>query len=91
MLRRNSQECKSGHSLTLRFRKGETLWLPLHMALLPVPLPTPPRPTSKGFFTIVFEALAASQMKRAERELTRYRHLLPHAGDGNEDEPFGGW
>jgi hypothetical protein len=46
---------------------------------------------SKGFFTIVFEALAASQMKRAERELTRYRHLLPHAGDGNEDEPFGGW
>ena len=46
---------------------------------------------SKGFFTIVFEALAASQMTRAERELTRYRHLLPHAGDGNEDEPFGGW
>jgi hypothetical protein len=45
----------------------------------------------KGFFMIVFEAIAASQSKRAERELVRYRHLLPHAGDGNEDEPFGGW
>jgi hypothetical protein len=42
---------------------------------------------SKGFFTIVFEAIAESQMKRAERELARYRHLLPDS----EDEPFGGW
>ena len=46
---------------------------------------------SKGFFTIIFEAIAASQRKRAERELVRYRHLLPHAGEGNEDEPFSGW
>jgi hypothetical protein len=33
---------------------------------------------SKGFFTIVLEAIAESQTKRAERELARYRHLLPH-------------
>ena len=43
---------------------------------------------SKGFFTIVYEAIAASQMKRAERELARYRHLMAQE---NEDEPFGGW
>ena len=54
---------------------------------------------SKGFFTIVLEAIAESQMKRAERELDRYRHLLPHdfalqrdrLRAQSEDEPFGGW
>jgi hypothetical protein len=54
---------------------------------------------SKGFFTIVLEAIAESQTKRAERELARYRHLLPHDFAlqrdrllaRNEDEPFGGW
>ena len=43
---------------------------------------------SKGLFTMVFEAIAESQKKRAARELARYRHLLPQE---NEDEPFGGW
>ena len=51
---------------------------------------------SKGFFQIVFEAIAESQIKRAERELARYRHLLPPGFTLNgekygEDEAFGGW
>jgi hypothetical protein len=51
---------------------------------------------SKGFFTIVLEAIAESQMKRAKRELARYRHLLPSGFTLNgekygEDEAFGGW
>ena len=41
----------------------------------------------KGVFTMLFEAIAASQMKKAELEVARYRHLLA----GHEDEPFGGW
>ena len=41
----------------------------------------------KGVFTMLFEAIAASQMKRAEREIAQYKNLLAHA----EDEPFGGW
>ena len=54
----------------------------------------------KGFFARVFDAIAASQMKRVERELASYRHLLPHdsplrqgkAGSRSEDQlPFGGW
>ena len=53
----------------------------------------------KGFFTTVLEAIAETQMKRAERELDRYRHLLPHDFAlqrdrllaQSEDEPFGGW
>jgi hypothetical protein len=44
---------------------------------------------SKGLFTMLFEAIAASQMKKAEAEVARYRHLL--AQDGNEELPFGGW
>jgi hypothetical protein len=48
--------------------------------------------TSKGFFTVVLEAIAESQMKRAQRELAHYRHLLPHdSALRSEDEPFGGW
>jgi hypothetical protein len=53
----------------------------------------------KGFFARVFDAIAESQMKRAERELALHRHLLPR--DFNFDpmnwsgrdgqEPFGGW
>ena len=47
---------------------------------------------SKGFFTIMLEAIAESQMKRAKRELARYRYLLPHDSElRSEDEPFGGW
>jgi hypothetical protein len=47
----------------------------------------------KSFFARVFDAIAASQMKRAERELARYRHLLPadFKLGGDEEEPFGGW
>lgn len=41
----------------------------------------------KGVFTMMLEAIAASQMKRAEREIARYRYLLPREGD--EPLPFG--
>ena len=40
----------------------------------------------KGVFTMMIEAIAASQMKKAEREIARYRYLLPRAGD--EPLPF---
>jgi hypothetical protein len=43
----------------------------------------------KGLFTMLFEAIADTQMKRAERELARYQHLVARKSD--EDEPFGGW
>jgi len=42
----------------------------------------------KGVFTLLFEAIAQSQMKRAERELARYRYLI---ADRNDNEPFGRW
>ncbi len=44
---------------------------------------------SKGLFTMLFEAIATSQMQRAERELARYHNLVADKPD--EDEPFGGW
>jgi len=44
--------------------------------------------TRKGLFTMIFEAIVASQMIRAEREVARYRHLLPKK---NKDEPFVSW
>jgi hypothetical protein len=55
--------------------------------------------TGKSIFARVLDAIAESQMKRAERELDRYRHLLPHEfalqrdrlWSRCEDEPFGGW
>lgn len=54
--------------------------------------------TRKNIFVRVFDAIAASQLKRAERELARYRHLLPHDFDvharlwsRDEDGPVGGW
>ena len=43
---------------------------------------------SKGVFTMIFEAIAASQMKKAEVEVARVRHLL--ARDDNDELPFGG-
>lgn len=43
----------------------------------------------KGLFAMMFEAIAASRMKQAEREIARYRYLL--ARDDNEELPFGGW
>ncbi len=44
---------------------------------------------SRGLFTMLFEAIANSQMQRAERELARYQNLVARTSD--EDEPFGGW
>ena len=41
----------------------------------------------KGVFTMIFEAIAASRMKQAERQIAHFRDLVAHA----EDEPFGGW
>ena len=46
---------------------------------------------AKGLFTRMFEAIAASQMKKAEREIARYRYLLPPKSEGKEPLPFGGW
>jgi hypothetical protein len=53
----------------------------------------------KNFLARVFDAIADAQMKRAEREVAMYRHLLPRdfkfdpmnwsGRDGQE--PFGGW
>jgi hypothetical protein len=51
----------------------------------------------KGFFARLFDAVAETQMKRAERELALHRHLLPDGFElqgklrSEEQEPFGGW
>jgi hypothetical protein len=47
----------------------------------------------KSLFTRVVDALAVSQMRRAEREIARHRHLLPHDFELTRQmqEPFGGW
>ena len=53
----------------------------------------------KGFFARVLDAIAYSQIKRAERELSRYRDLLPpdfvlrRSLNTNvaKKTPFGGW
>jgi hypothetical protein len=53
----------------------------------------------KGFFARVFDAITESQMRRAERELARHRHLLPHDFELTRDLwtpngdklPYGGW
>ena len=46
----------------------------------------------KSFFKRVFDAISRAQMIRAQREIARYRHLLPPGFKLNiEDEPFGGW
>jgi len=34
-------------------------------------------PAKKGFFARMFDAMAASQLAHAERDIARYRHLLP--------------
>ena len=41
----------------------------------------------KGVFTLMFEAIAASRMKQAERQIAHFRDLVAH----DEDEPHGGW
>jgi len=47
----------------------------------------------KSIFARVFDAISTSQMKRAEREIARYRHLLPpdFKVTRRTDEPLGGW
>jgi hypothetical protein len=53
----------------------------------------------KGFFARVIDVIAYSQMKRAEREFSRYRDLLPADfvlrrslnADEKKNMPFGGW
>lgn len=65
----------------------------------PAAVDTKPGKKHKGFFARAFDAIADSQMKRAERELALYRHLLPRdfnfdpmnwSGKDNQT-PFGGW
>jgi hypothetical protein len=50
---------------------------------------------SKGSWMRLYNAIVESQMRRAERELARYAHLLPRDYERiqmrREDEPFGGW
>ena len=48
---------------------------------------------NKGFFTIVFDAIADSQMQRAKREIAMHAHLLAATDKTaeTEDMPFGGW
>ena len=53
----------------------------------------------KSVFARMFDAITRSQMMRAEREIVRYRHLLPpdfkihrDLWSGREEKlPFGGW
>ena len=53
----------------------------------------------KSYLARFFDAIADAQLKRAQRELALYRHLLPHDFNfdamnwsGKEDQtPFGGW
>ena len=51
-----------------------------------------------GFFARIFAAMMDGQMKRAERELSTYRRLLPRNfkldtsyWTREENIPFGGW
>jgi len=37
--------------------------------------------TGRSFFKVLFDAIADSQMKRAERELARYHYLIARDGD----------
>jgi hypothetical protein len=56
-------------------------------------------PLRKSVFARMFDAITRSQMMRAEREISRYRHLLPpdfklhrDLWSGREEKlPFGGW
>jgi len=60
-----------------------------------------PKPVnnSRGFFVRLLDALAETQMQRAQRDIARYHHLLPldhplrdKVVPRKEDElPFGGW
>jgi hypothetical protein len=58
-----------------------------------------PAAVHKGLFARVYEAVIRSQTLRAEREIARYRHLLPpdfrfhrDLWSGREEKlPFGGW
>ena len=56
-------------------------------------------PQRKSVFARMFDAITRSQMTRAEREISRYRRLLPpdfklhrDLWSGREEKlPFGGW
>ena len=58
-----------------------------------------PAVSRKSFLARVYDAFTTAQMQRAERELARYRHLLPpdfklqrDLWTGREDKsPSGGW
>ena len=52
-----------------------------------------PAHQGKSFFARVYDAITRSQMKRAERELARYRHLLPQGFElsGDREQKLGGW
>jgi hypothetical protein len=60
---------------------------------------TKPAKKRRSYLMRVYDAICEAQMKRAERELATYRHLLPQdfkldpmnwsGRDGQE--PFGGW
>ncbi|MSO66501.1 MAG: hypothetical protein EXR03_01785 [Pseudolabrys sp.] len=52
----------------------------------------------KSFFARVYDAIIESQMKRAERDIALYRHLLPpdfempkYRSRSEDRTPFGGW
>jgi hypothetical protein len=64
----------------------------------PADVKAKPGKPRKGFFARFLESIEQSQMKRAARDLARYRHLLPFdhelRGDklpGKNELPFGGW
>jgi hypothetical protein len=58
-----------------------------------------PAVSRKSFLSRVYDAFTIAQMKRAEREIARYRYLLPpdfklhrDLWTGREDKtPSGGW
>ena len=60
---------------------------------------TAPAVSRKSFLARVYDAFTYAQMQRAERQLARYRHLLPpdfklqrDLWTGREDKsPSGGW
>lgn len=55
--------------------------------------------SSRSFFVRLLDAVAESQMKRAQRDIVRYRHLLPldhplrdtMVPRQESELPFGGW
>jgi hypothetical protein len=88
MLRCNSQGMRRDILLTLAGLRRRTIMVAVTYGVTRT-ADSKSAGKSKGLFTMLFEAIANSQMKRAERELARYHFLLARKSD--EDEPFGGW